>query len=78
MTEISIEERRAQIQEVRDSLRNLVKEQVEDKSVLRHPHEGPVGMIMSDVFYRARSITSLHVKLNRLCGKENSHKYKQA
>lgn len=76
-TEITKEERREQIKEVREQLKEKVAEQVEDKAILRKPHVDYMGDFMLSVMYRAADITELHQKLNELCGKPNSHQYKE-
>jgi len=76
LTELTIDERRDQIEEVRSSLKELVKEQKEDKAALKKPHIDYMGGLMLDVLIRSNKITSLHANLNDLCGKPNSHQRK--
>ena len=72
-----IETFKEQQTEICEQLRELVADQMKRKAALRKPHISYMGKEMWEGAYVARKITYLHMRLNELYGKPNSHKYKK-
>ena len=61
------------IAEIRETIKDLTAQQIEDKKILRQKHDGGTWQTQTRALSRAREITSYLVFYNEIKGKEPSH-----
>ncbi len=61
---------------IREKIRELREDQILCKADLSKPHTEATGLVMGKSAVNAAGLTSYHNALNELCGRKQSHVYK--